>query len=55
MLIVAPNAEFSTESREELLYNKEKLLENGDKWESEIAKSIEADYLCTTPCLASSH
>ena len=44
--MVAPNAEFSTESREELLYNKEKLLENGDKWEAEIAKSIEADYLC---------
>ena len=55
MLILAPNAEFSTESREELLYNKEKLLENGDKWESEIAKSIEADYLCIPPCLASSH
>ena len=53
--MVAPNAEFSTESREELLYNKEKLLENGDKWESEIAKSIEADYLCIPPCLASSH
>jgi formate hydrogenlyase subunit 6/NADH:ubiquinone oxidoreductase subunit I len=47
-LIIAPNAEFSTESREELLYNKEKLLENGDKWEAEIAKSIEADYLCTS-------
>jgi len=46
-LMVAPNAEFSTESREELLYNKEKLLENGDKWEAEIAKTIEADYLCT--------
>jgi NADH dehydrogenase (ubiquinone) Fe-S protein 8 len=46
VLMVAPNAEFSTESREELLYNKEKLLENGDKWETEIAKSIEADYLC---------
>jgi NADH dehydrogenase (ubiquinone) Fe-S protein 8 len=45
-LTVAPNAEFSTESREELLYNKEKLLENGDKWEAEIAKSIEKDYLC---------
>jgi NADH dehydrogenase (ubiquinone) Fe-S protein 8 len=43
---IAPNAEFSTETREELLYNKEKLLENGDKWEAEIAKTIEADYLC---------
>src|SRR5436190_11857735 len=42
-LTVAPNAEFSTESREELLYNKEKLLENGDKWETVIAKTIEAD------------
>jgi NADH dehydrogenase (ubiquinone) Fe-S protein 8 len=48
-LMVAPNAEFSTESREELLYNKEKLLENGDKWEAEIAKTIEADYLCILP------
>lgn len=48
---LAPNAEFSTESREELLYNKEKLLENGDKWEAEIAKSIEADYLCNHLCL----
>jgi hypothetical protein len=48
-LTVAPNAEFSTEFREELLYNKEKLLENGDKWEGEIARSIEADYLCTIP------
>lgn len=46
MVCLAPNAEFSTESREELLYNKEKLLENGDKWEAEIAKTIEADYLC---------
>jgi hypothetical protein len=48
VLTLAPNAEFSTETREELLYNKEKLLENGDKWEAEIAKSIEADYLCTS-------
>ena len=50
-MTVAPNAEFSTETREELLYNKEKLLENGDKWEAEIAKSIEADYLCMSPYL----
>lgn len=39
----APNAEYATEDREELLYNKEKLLSNGDKWEPEIAGSIRAD------------
>lgn len=39
----APNAEYATETREELLYNKEKLLANGDKWEGEIASAIRAD------------
>ena len=47
MLIIlenpAPNAEYATEDREELLYNKEKLLSNGDKWEAEIAGAIRAD------------
>jgi NADH dehydrogenase (ubiquinone) Fe-S protein 8 len=28
-----------------LLYNKEKLLANGDKWEIEISKNIEAEFL----------
>lgn len=40
-----PNFEYSTETREELLYNKEKLLENGDKWEAEIASNLQADHL----------
>lgn len=40
-----PNFEFSTETHEELLYNKEKLLNNGDKWEAEISANIQADYL----------
>lgn len=39
----APNAEYATETREELLYNKEKLLANGDKWEPELAAAIRAD------------
>lgn len=39
----APNAEYATETREELLYNKEKLLSNGDKWEPELAAVIRAD------------
>jgi hypothetical protein len=39
----ASNAEYATETREELLYNKEKLLSNGDKWEPEIAAAARAD------------
>ena len=44
-IVEGPNFEFSTETHEELLYNKEKLLNNGDRWEAEIAANIEADYL----------
>ena len=40
---LAPNAEYATETREELLYNKEKLLANGDKWEPELAAAARAD------------
>jgi hypothetical protein len=31
------------ENREELFYNKEKLLENGDRWEREIAQNLALD------------
>ncbi|XP_022108898.1 NADH-ubiquinone oxidoreductase subunit 8-like isoform X2 [Acanthaster planci] len=44
-IVEGPNFEFSTETHEELLYNKEKLLNNGDKWEAEIAANIQADHL----------
>jgi NADH dehydrogenase (ubiquinone) Fe-S protein 8 len=40
---IASNAEYATETREELLYNKEKLLANGDRWEPEIAAAARAD------------
>ena len=33
----------STETREELLYDKEKLLSNGDRWEPELARRLELD------------
>ncbi|KAF3915704.1 hypothetical protein AA313_de0210226 [Arthrobotrys entomopaga] len=42
-IVESPNAEYATETREELLYNKEKLLANGDKWEPELASVIRAD------------
>merc|ERR1711894_12893 len=44
-IVEGPNFEYSTETHEELLYNKEKLLENGDKWEVEISSNLQADYL----------
>ncbi len=42
-IVEGPNFEFSVETREELLYDKNKLLENGDRWEREIARNIAKD------------
>ncbi len=42
-IVQGPNFEFGTETREELYYNKKKLLENGDKWETVLAENIKAD------------
>ncbi|KAJ3113263.1 NADH dehydrogenase Fe-S protein subunit 8 ndufs8 [Phlyctochytrium bullatum] len=44
-IVEGPNFEYATETHEELLYNKEKLLANGDKWEPEIARNLKADHL----------
>ncbi|XP_004503358.1 uncharacterized protein [Cicer arietinum] len=44
-IVEGPNFEFSTETHEELLYDKEKLLENGDRWESEIAENLRSESL----------
>jgi NADH-quinone oxidoreductase subunit I len=42
-IVEGPNFEFAPETREELLYDKAKLLANGDKWERAIAANLEAD------------
>jgi len=42
-IVEGPNAEFATETREELLYDKEKLLANGDRWEAEIAANLQSE------------
>jgi NADH-quinone oxidoreductase subunit I len=42
-IVEGPNFEFATETREELLYDKDKLLANGDRWEMEIAANLAAD------------
>ncbi|KAJ3012654.1 UNVERIFIED_CONTAM: NADH dehydrogenase Fe-S protein subunit 8 ndufs8 [Siphonaria sp. JEL0065] len=44
-IVEGPNFEYATETHEELMYNKEKLLANGDKWEPEIARNLKADHL----------
>ena len=39
-IVEGPNFEYASETREELLYDKEKLLANGDRWEIEIAERL---------------
>ena len=42
-IVQGPNFEFATETREELYYDKKKLLENGDRWETALSDNIKAD------------
>lgn len=42
-IVEGPNFEFSTETREELYFDKQRLLDNGDRWEREIARNIAMD------------
>lgn len=42
-IVEGPNFEYSAETREELMYDKEKLLANGERWETQLADRLAAD------------
>ncbi|MEO0347826.1 MAG: NADH-quinone oxidoreductase subunit NuoI [Pseudomonadota bacterium] len=42
-IVEGPNFEYATETHEELLYNKNKLLDNGRIWEQQLKLNIEED------------
>ena len=42
-IVEGPNFEFAVETREELYYDKAKLLANGDRWEAALAHNLAAD------------
>jgi NADH-quinone oxidoreductase subunit I len=42
-IVEGPNFEFAAETREELFYDKDKLLANGDRWEAQLANNLAID------------
>lgn len=42
-IVETPNFEFATYTRQELFYNKERLLQNGERWEKVLADNIKQD------------
>jgi len=42
-IVQTPNMDFAVEDRKDLIYTKEKLLENGKKWESKIKVRLETE------------
>ena len=42
-IVEGPNFEFAVETREELYYDKDRLLANGARWERELARNQAAD------------
>ncbi|KAJ6936913.1 hypothetical protein NC652_011563 [Populus alba x Populus x berolinensis] len=44
-IVEGPNFKFTTETHEELLYDKEKVLDNGVRWETEIVENLRSESL----------
>lgn len=44
-IVEGPNFEFSTVTHEELLYTKDKLISNGDVWETQLANNLAIESL----------
>ncbi len=42
-IVEGPNLAYAAESREELIYDKEKLLANGDRWEEALADNLKKE------------
>ncbi len=42
-IVEGPNFEYATETREELMYDKQNLLANGERWETELAERLRRD------------
>jgi len=42
--VLGPNYEYATMNHAELVYSKVKLLDNGDRWEAQIARNMESIY-----------
>jgi len=43
-IVLGPNYEYATMNHAELVYSKVKLLDNGDRWEAQIARNMESIY-----------
>lgn len=41
-IVEGPNFEFATETRAELFYEKETLLDNGDRWEPALRQRLQS-------------